>query len=89
MREKIIWLMKGRDLTKEASEILTLITEEIEKHGRIESYWVKAGSKKKKNELNRLTITDMEQAHGIDGIIEIASKRAAQAQLDKILALLK
>ena len=33
MREKIIWLMRGRDLTKEAKEILSLITEEIEKVG--------------------------------------------------------
>jgi hypothetical protein len=31
MREKIIWLMKGRDLTKDAKAILALITEEIKK----------------------------------------------------------
>ena len=72
-----------------ADAMLEAITEEIQKHGRIKSYWVKTGSKKRKKELTRLTIADMEQAHDIGGIIEIASKRAAQAQLDKILALLK
>jgi len=72
-----------------ADAMLEAISEKIEKYGRIKSYWVKAGSKKGKKELTRLTIADMEQAHGVEGIIEIASKRAAQAQLQKILTLLK
>jgi len=31
MREKMIWLMKGKDLTKEADQILAMQREEIEK----------------------------------------------------------
>jgi len=83
MIEKIIWLMKGRDLTKEASEILTLITEEIEKglltDEEIEvAYW-----KYSWDELADIFPDTSGR------MIDLRRKAVAQAQLDKILSLLK
>jgi len=83
MREKIIWLMKGRDLTKEAREILALIAEEIEKglltDEEIEvAYW-----KYSWDELADIFPDTSGR------MIDLRRKAVAQAQLDKILSLLK
>jgi len=83
MIEKIIWLMKGRDLTKEASEILALIAEEIEKglltDEEIEvAYW-----KYSWDELADIFPDTSGR------MIDLRRKAVAQAQLDKILSLLK
>jgi len=83
MIEKIIWLMKGRDLTKEAREILALIAEEIEKglltDEEIEvAYW-----KYSWDELADIFPDTSGR------MIDLRRKAVAQAQLDKILALLK
>ena len=73
MRDKIIWLMRGRDLTKEAKEILSLITEEIEKVGELSDH--------------ELDVIYRNMPFGSD--VHERERVICQQQTDKILSLLK
>lgn len=74
----------------DADQILTLLKEEIEKKGAIKSQWCQSGSRIKR--FGAFTVQDALELYdkeGIMGVMEKASKVAAQAQLDKVLKILE
>ena len=92
--EQIIWIMQGRDLTKEAREILALIRAEIaksrltyEEHNKIvdkalrEHYRETMERERVPSDyLRRLIFTEGGESNAV-------ADATAQAQLDKVLAL--